>query len=116
MASSMRISALPPYLARLRFCRSMTTTPSPWRMGRGRLAPMAVELVDRLTIFLDVRRFLGIGAADSRSWRSGSHVRMHHFVRRSTSIPFRRFLGGGCALGVGAYSGTDFLRSEVSSL
>jgi hypothetical protein len=54
----------------------------------GRLAPMAAELVDRLAILLVVRRFLGMGAADSRSLRSDIHVRMQHFVRRSTSAPF----------------------------
>jgi hypothetical protein len=40
-------------------------------MGRGRLAPMAAELVDR---------FPGMGAADSRSLPSNSYARMHHFV------------------------------------
>lgn len=59
----------------------------------GRLAPMAAELVDRLAILVAVRRFPGMGAADSRSLRSDSYVRMQHFVRRSTSLPFRRFLG-----------------------
>jgi hypothetical protein len=59
----------------------------------GRLAPMAVELVDRLAILVVVRRFTGMGSADSRSLRSDSYVRMQHFVRRSTSGPFRRFLG-----------------------
>jgi hypothetical protein len=40
-----------------------------------------------------VRRFPdGMGAADSRSLRSDSYVRMQHFVRRSTYVPFRRFL------------------------
>jgi hypothetical protein len=34
-----------------------------------------------------------MGAADSRSLRSGNYFRMQHFVRRSTSLPFRRFLG-----------------------
>jgi hypothetical protein len=34
----------------------------------GRLAPMAVELVDRLAILVVVRRFLGMGADDSRSF------------------------------------------------
>jgi hypothetical protein len=34
-----------------------------------------------------------MGAADSRSLRFDSYVRMQHFVRRSTSVPFRRFLG-----------------------
>jgi hypothetical protein len=33
----------------------------------GRLAPMAVELVDRLAILVAVRRFHGMGVADSRS-------------------------------------------------
>jgi hypothetical protein len=33
----------------------------------GRLAPMAAELVDRLAILVAVRRFRGMGAADSRS-------------------------------------------------
>jgi hypothetical protein len=32
-------------------------------------------------------------AADSRSLRSGNYVRMQHFARRCTSIPFRRFWG-----------------------
>jgi hypothetical protein len=40
-----------------------------------------------------VRRFPGMGGADSRSLRSDSYVRMPHFVRRSISVPFRRFLG-----------------------
>jgi hypothetical protein len=35
MANSMRTSALPLCLARLRFSRSMTTIPSLWRMGAG---------------------------------------------------------------------------------
>jgi hypothetical protein len=59
----------------------------------GRLTPMAAELVDRLAILVAVRRFLGMGAADSRSLRSDTYVRMQHFVRRSTSVPFRRFGG-----------------------
>jgi hypothetical protein len=59
----------------------------------GRLAPMAAELVDRLAILVAARRFPGMGAPDSRSLRSHSYVRMQHFVRRSTFVPFRRFLG-----------------------
>ena len=59
----------------------------------GRLAPMAAELVDRLAILVAVRRFPGMGVADSRSLRSDSYVRMQHFVRRPTSDPFRRFWG-----------------------
>jgi hypothetical protein len=53
---------------------------------------MAAELVDRLAILVVVRRFLDMGAADSRSLRSNSYIRMQHFVRRST-VPFRRFGG-----------------------
>jgi hypothetical protein len=60
----------------------------------GRLAPMAVELVGRLAILVVVRRFPCMGANDSRSLRSDNYVRMPHFVRRTTSLPFRRFLGG----------------------
>jgi hypothetical protein len=63
---------------------------------RGRLAPMAAELFYRLAILVVVRRFLGMGAADSRSLCSDSSVRMQHFVRRQTYVSFRRF-GGGCA-------------------
>jgi hypothetical protein len=55
------------------------------------LAPMAAKLVDRMVILVDVRRFSGMGAADSRSLRSDNYVRMQHFVRRNTSVPFRRF-------------------------
>jgi hypothetical protein len=66
----------------------------PFAMEDGaRLAPMAPELVDRLAILVVVRRFPGMGAADSRSLRYESYVRMQHFVRRSTYVPFRRFLG-----------------------
>jgi NAD-specific glutamate dehydrogenase len=53
---------------------------------------MADELVDRLVILVDVRRFLGMGAADSRSLRSDNYARiMQHFVGRTTYVPFRRF-------------------------
>jgi hypothetical protein len=61
----------------------------------GRLAPMVAELVDRLAILVAVRRFHGMGAADSRSLRSDDYVRMQHIVRQFTYIPFRRF-GGMC--------------------
>jgi hypothetical protein len=54
---------------------------------------MAAELVDLLAILVAVRRFPSMEAADSRSLRSDSYVRMQHFSRRSTSLPFRRFLG-----------------------
>jgi hypothetical protein len=53
---------------------------------------MAAELVSRLAILVAVRRFNGMVGADSRSLRSDNFVRMQHFVRRTTSIPFRRFL------------------------
>jgi hypothetical protein len=58
-----------------------------------RLAPMADELLDPLAILVDVRPFLGMGVANSRSLRSHSYVCMQHFVRRSTFVPFRRFWG-----------------------
>jgi hypothetical protein len=35
-----------------------------------------------------------MGVADSPSLRFDSYVRMQHFVRRTRSIPFRRFGGG----------------------
>jgi hypothetical protein len=50
----------------------------------GRLAPVAVEFVDRLAILEAVRRFLGMGDADSRSLRSDRYVRMQHIVHRTT--------------------------------
>jgi hypothetical protein len=59
----------------------------------GRLALMADELVDRLAFLVVVRLFPGMGAAYSRSLRSDSYVRMQHFVRQSTFVPFRRFWG-----------------------
>jgi hypothetical protein len=59
----------------------------------GRLAPMAAELVTRMDILVAVRRFPCMGAAKCRSLLSGSYVRMQHFVRRTTFVPFRRFLG-----------------------
>jgi hypothetical protein len=57
----------------------------------GRLAPMAAELVDHLAILVAIRRFLGMGVVDSRSLRFDSYVRLQHFVRRTTYVPFRRF-------------------------
>jgi hypothetical protein len=45
--------------------------------NRGRLAPMAAELVDRLATLVAVRRFPGMGVADSRSLRCDNYyVRM----------------------------------------
>jgi hypothetical protein len=62
----------------------------------GRLAPMAAELVDRLAILVAIRHFPGMGATHSRSLCSDTYVRMQHFVRRTTSVPFRRFWGDMC--------------------
>jgi hypothetical protein len=68
----------------------------------GRLAPMVAELVDRMAILVEVRRFLGIADSYSRSLRfdrcphatSGStDVRMQRFVGQSTYVPFRSFWG-----------------------
>jgi hypothetical protein len=53
----------------------------------GGLVPMAAELVDRVAILVAVRRFPGMGAADSRSLCSHGYVRLHHSVRRFTHDP-----------------------------
>jgi hypothetical protein len=54
---------------------------------------MAAEVAYR-KFFLEVlRRFPGMGAADSRSLRYDRYVSMRHFVRRSTFVSFRRFGG-----------------------
>jgi hypothetical protein len=47
---------------------------------------MAVELVDCLAILVAVRRFPCMGVADI-------YVRVHHFFRRKTYVPFRRIWG-----------------------
>jgi hypothetical protein len=54
----------------------------------GRLAPtMAGELVDCIMpILVAIRRFHGMVAAYSRTLRSGTNVRIQHFVRRSTVL------------------------------
>jgi hypothetical protein len=54
---------------------------------------MAVDLIDRLAIFVATWRFLIIGTADSRSLRCESFARMKEFVRRPTCVPFCRFRG-----------------------
>jgi hypothetical protein len=59
----------------------------------GRLAPLAVDLVDRFAILVVVRRFSRMGAADSASLWSKIHARMKEFVRGSKFVPFRRFPG-----------------------
>jgi hypothetical protein len=54
---------------------------------------MAAELDDRLAIVVDVRRFLDMGTAPSRSSRSDNYTHMRKaFVRRSPQVPFRWFL------------------------
>jgi hypothetical protein len=40
-----------------------------------------------LYILVAARRFLGMGAADSRSLRFGNYVCMQHFVRRTKLFP-----------------------------
>jgi hypothetical protein len=57
----------------------------------GRLAPMAAELIDRVAILVALGRFHGMVAADSHSLRCDIYVRIQHFVRRTTCVPFRRF-------------------------
>jgi hypothetical protein len=54
---------------------------------------MPAELVDRLAILVAIRRFHGMGATDSRSLSYAKYIRMQHFVRRTSYVPFRRFLG-----------------------
>jgi hypothetical protein len=54
---------------------------------------MAAELVYRLAILVDVRRFYGMGVADFRSLRSDNYARMQYSVRRNTCVPFLRFWG-----------------------
>jgi hypothetical protein len=50
------------------------------------MAPMAAELVDCMAILVACRRFLGMGATDSRSLRSDNHVRMQYFVREFVEL------------------------------
>jgi hypothetical protein len=50
---------------------------------------MAAELVDRLAILVAIRRFLGMGVVDSRSFSGDRYVRLQHFVRPTTYVPFR---------------------------
>jgi hypothetical protein len=49
--------------------------------------------VDRSAILAVICRFLGMGTGESRSLHLDDYVCMPEFVRRSTSLPFRRFLG-----------------------
>jgi hypothetical protein len=50
----------------------------------GRLAQMADDLVDRMAILVAVRRFPGMGVADSQSLRFDNYVRTSHFACRTT--------------------------------
>jgi hypothetical protein len=59
----------------------------------GRLAPLAIELVDRMVALVAIRHFHGMDVVDCRSLRSGNYVRMQHFARRYYFVPFRRFWG-----------------------
>jgi hypothetical protein len=75
----------------------------------GSLRPLlflAAELADRLAILVAVRRFPGMGVADSRSLRSVINASMQHSVRRTTYVSLLRFFfwGGGCAARVHATS------------
>jgi hypothetical protein len=55
---------------------------------------MAAKFIDHMAALVPVRRFPGMGATDSCSFRSHNYVRTQHFVRRSTTyVPFRRFGG-----------------------
>jgi hypothetical protein len=54
---------------------------------------MATELIDRLAIFVACRIFSCTCVVKSRSLSFDSYVRMQHFVRRTTYVPFRRFGG-----------------------
>jgi hypothetical protein len=47
----------------------------------------------KVDILVAIRRFHGMGVADSRSLRSNSYVCMQYFIRRTTYVPFRRFWG-----------------------
>jgi hypothetical protein len=60
----------------------------------GRLAPMSsAELVDRLAILVEVRRFHGMGVVDARCLLCDTYVCMQHFVRRTAYVSFRLFWG-----------------------
>jgi hypothetical protein len=73
--------------------RYMTTIPSLLRMGAG-WRRWRLSWLITLAIFVDIPRSPSMCDAGSRSLRYDSYVsyRMHHFVRRSISVPFRRFL------------------------
>jgi hypothetical protein len=50
---------------------------------------MAAGMVDIFAILVAFRRSPSMVATDSRSLRFDIYVRMQHFVRRSTYVPFR---------------------------
>jgi hypothetical protein len=64
---------------------------------------MADELVDRLAILVESRRFLGIGGADSRSLRYASYMSVCNtsFVELNYLCSFLAVFGG-CAARVHA--------------
>jgi hypothetical protein len=97
------ISALPHLylLERLPFSRSATTTHAFDVEDDGRLAPMVVELVDRMSILVVVRRFPSIDALDHRSLRYDNYARMRHFVGLGMSLFVDSW---GCPSGVHATS------------
>jgi hypothetical protein len=69
----------------------MIATPFRLKDG-GRLAPIiAIDLVARLVIIMNFRRFLSMGATSHRTLCSESYARMKEFARRYTH--FRRCLG-----------------------
>jgi hypothetical protein len=95
MANLMQTSALPNLLGTPSVQSVHDYYPLPMEDG-GRLAPMAAELVDRLAILVALRRFLGMGAADSRSLRYDNYVRMQHFCSSIYLCSVSAFFGG-CA-------------------
>jgi hypothetical protein len=54
---------------------------------------MVADLFDRLAVLVAVLCFHGMGTDDSHSLRYENYVRMQYFVRRTTYVPFPRFLG-----------------------
>jgi hypothetical protein len=57
------------------------------------MTPKAVEQVDRLAILLAILLFHGMGDVKSRSLRFEKYVRVKEFVRSSTYVLLRRFVG-----------------------
>jgi hypothetical protein len=61
---------------------SVCSGPLPHPEDGSRLAPMAVEMVDRLVILVDDRRCPSLAAADSRTLRCHRYARIKECVRR----------------------------------